>query len=584
MTNTTVGREPVQIVEILQPLCSRTFGSSPCTASGSNDTKCYNTRATCQDTDNFALDTPLSLFFASGELAERNVDGAAYIIPCLTGVSTAPTKINMFGSNPDAKALGNRATVTISFTDFPHTDRIVDPYVANRSWNPLERGSFWTKWIARNKYRANMVVRVYEGYAGEALSSMQVREYRMVGISGPDSSGKVTLSAKDILTTIEERKAQCPVASTGGVWTNFEADSTSFLINTALLADYPSTGVVRIDDELIQYTSIAQQGDLLFVSGLTRGYKNTTPDEHEIDATVQTCVEFEEESIDSILETLLEDYGNIDASFLDTTVWATEIARYASIFNLTRIITAPTAVEDLIAEIQQQFGVYLWWEEREKLVKLKVIRGIDETPTNLNDEVNITAGSWDLKEYPRELVTQVWFYYDRRSGIADVNSPDSYRSLYIVVNTEEESPELYDETSIKTIYCPWASSRAFASDSASRIARMFRDPPRRASLKLDAKDRDIEVGDVVTLSHYLEVDAYGVERTTRWTVIQRDEPEPGHTLSLILEDTTLNGEIFNIADNAEGDYSHGTDADRYVMWITDADGEYPGNYEGAVIS
>ena len=36
--------EPLQIVEVVQPLCSRTFGSAPCLATG---TKCFNTDATC---------------------------------------------------------------------------------------------------------------------------------------------------------------------------------------------------------------------------------------------------------------------------------------------------------------------------------------------------------------------------------------------------------------------------------------------------------------------------------------------------------------------------------------------------------
>jgi hypothetical protein len=53
MTKTTPGREIVQIVRIDQPSCSRTFGVSPCTASGTADTKCYNTRTTCQDLANY---------------------------------------------------------------------------------------------------------------------------------------------------------------------------------------------------------------------------------------------------------------------------------------------------------------------------------------------------------------------------------------------------------------------------------------------------------------------------------------------------------------------------------------------------
>ena len=151
MTDYPVGREPVQIVEILQPLCENVFGVSPCTATGTADTKCYNTRATCQDTANFALGMPLSLYFTKGH-APSDLLGLDYVFPSLVSVSTSPTRANLAGANIDAKGIGNRAVCTIRFKDFQHTDRIVDPYVSGRSWNPLDadRGSFWSRWLARN--------------------------------------------------------------------------------------------------------------------------------------------------------------------------------------------------------------------------------------------------------------------------------------------------------------------------------------------------------------------------------------------------------------------------------------------------
>ena len=76
MTETTPGREPVQIVEIVQPLCANTFGSAPCTATGTNDEKCYNTRATCLDTANYDGSSTLSLYFARGRVGEQGITGS----------------------------------------------------------------------------------------------------------------------------------------------------------------------------------------------------------------------------------------------------------------------------------------------------------------------------------------------------------------------------------------------------------------------------------------------------------------------------------------------------------------------------
>lgn len=245
MTETTVGREPVQIVEIVQPLCSRTFGVAPCTATGTVDTKCYNTRATCRDTPNFLLGTPLSLYFSSGKFGELRVKKNSadtaniYIIPSLLEVSTTPIKINLSGADPDAGGLGNRAVCNVKFIDHPHTDRIVDPYILGRTFTPMNSGSFWTKWMIRNKYRQNIIIKVYEGYIGQALDDMVKRTYFLQSVQGPDSDGRVTVQGKDIIAKLEERKSQAPVASPGKLGSDITEVQTSFDVIGAITSDYP---------------------------------------------------------------------------------------------------------------------------------------------------------------------------------------------------------------------------------------------------------------------------------------------------------------------------------------------------------
>jgi hypothetical protein len=53
MNETTVGREPVEVIEIITPKCVNVHGSAPCTATQTGDAKCFNTRATCNDVDNY---------------------------------------------------------------------------------------------------------------------------------------------------------------------------------------------------------------------------------------------------------------------------------------------------------------------------------------------------------------------------------------------------------------------------------------------------------------------------------------------------------------------------------------------------
>lgn len=543
MTERTPGREPIQIVEIRQPFCSRTYGVAPCTASGPAATRCFNTRATCQDAPNFARGTPLSLFFAKGNVGEREVVGAPYIIPSLVSVSTSPVRVNLAGSNLDAEGLGNRALCTVVFRDHPHTDARVDPYLSVRGGNPLANGSFWTKWLARNKFRQNIEMVVYEGYVGQALSAMVKRTYFLQSVQGPDDGGNITVQGKDVLARLEERKAQAPVASPGKLLGALTSTATTFTVQGALISEYPASGTVRIGDEIMTYTSVTASGTNLVFSGVTRGTDSTTAVEHSDQAAVQECLRFTNQTIYGVLQTLLTTYGKIDASYLDYAGWVTELDNYLPLYRLTTLLTTPTAVTELVSQIQQQTLVYIWWDERDALVRVKAIRGIDTQPPLITAEENIVAGSYKLEERPRERVSQVWMYYGRDKFTRGYDEATAYKNLSLIADLASETEELYGEASIKKIYANWLVTGALADSSASKIITRYVDIPSQVQFQLDAKDRSIWVGDTIRISHWLDVDVYGNRRIRNWTIISAEEVVPGETVEYIAEDTTLYGRI-----------------------------------------
>lgn len=552
MTETTVGREPIQIVEIKQPLCSRVYGVAPCTASGPDALKCYNTRSTCQDTANFAFGTPLSLFFSSGKVSERSVSGANYIIPSLVGVSTSPTKINLAGSNPDAQGLGNRALCTITFQDHIHTDRVVDPYVDGRGTDPLTLGTFWAKWMARNKYRQNIQIVVYEGYFGQALSAMSQKTYFFESIQGPDDGGRITIQGKDILARLEERKAQAPLASPGVLYVAINAAVTSFEVSGAVEADYPATGTIRIDNEIMTYTGRSTSTNGVTFTGVTRGTDGSTAATHNVSALVQNCLRIVDQRVDDTLELLLETYGNIPAAYLDLAGWATEVSTYLSFWRLNALITVPTSVTQLASDIQEQVLVNAWWDEKDALVKLKAIRGVDAEPPLLTAENNIVSGSFVLTEKPRERVSQVWVYFDQRDKTRGANEEANFSSAVIVADLVAEA--LYDEPSIRKIYGTFLSSEALAGTTASKIITRYVDVPSQVQFRLDAKDRQYWVGDTVRISHPNDVDQYGNRRIRQWSIISAEEVEPGETVQYVAEDTTLYGRIYYIMAAGSANY------------------------------
>lgn len=573
MTSATVGREAIQIVEIIQPFCANIFGQAPCTATGDDDTKCYNTRSTCQDTANWNAST-LSLFFSSGDVAEQRVKGAPYIIPSLQSVSTSPSKMNYAAASPDAQGLGNRARCTVVFADHPHTDQIVDPYLSGRSWTPYDkaRGSFWTRWLARNLYRKNVQFNVYEGYAGQPLNAMLKRTYFLEKASSIDSNGRVTLMGKDVLARIEERKAQAPAASPGKLKLAISATQTAMDVANAVASEYPSSGLLRINDELLRYTGTADGAQALLFTGLTRGVLGTTAEAHGVDDGVQICIEYTQASINTVLSDLMTTYGGIDATWLDTTEWANEISDYRSPYKLSAVISEPTSVYKLVSEISEQTLVNIWWDDRAGLVKIKPVRGFVNKPETLSDEKNVISSTLKVVDLPRERVSQVWTYYSLRTKISDSQKVESYLNQFVLADLESETDDLYGAPSIRKIYSRWMTSEPLIRYTARIILNNYATVPQQISFSMDAKDRDYWVGDAFFMSHYLDVDEFGNRRERLWTIISAEESVPGEIVSYVAIETDNLGKLHFIMPTGSADYP-GYD-------VAPVKNCYIGNYDG----
>ena len=117
---------------------------------------------------------------------------------------------------------------------------------------------------------------------------------------------------------------------------------------------------------------------------------------------------------------------------------------------------------------------------------------------------------------PRERASRAWVFYQHRNYVDSFTDADSYRSQSIFADLESETDDLYGEASIRRVYAPWLTSGALADTTASKILTRFVDVPSQVSLQMDAKDRDYWVGDTVTISHFLDVDEFGVRRLRNW--------------------------------------------------------------------
>lgn len=570
-------RSPIIYVAIKQAFCARTYGNAPCTANRSADYKCYNTRSTCQDTANYLAGNPLTLYFCTPEGAVN--PPVPYVIPSLKSVSTSPTKINLASSNPDAQGLGNRALATIAFTDHPHTDRIVDPYLEERSWGNnswgaynTREGSYWTRWLARNKYKNNIEVSVYRGCAGDTLEEMTEYKYFLYSVSGPEADGSFTIQVKDILAQLEERNAQAPAASFGKLYAEITDAATSFEVSGALLSEYETNGVLAVGSEVISYTSVVESENGLTFSGAARGAYNTAAATHSAETLVQRCLVIDNMRVDDLASMLMQDYAGINSSWLSLSDWASEVDRYMSFYRVSGIITAPTGVGKLVSELQTQTLCNFWWDERTATVNMRAVRGIDTKPLTLNDSTNLIKGSLRITEKPRERASQVWVYYNQINPTQKLENETNFSNLFVIANLESETEDLYGSPSVRKIYGRWLTSSALAETTANKTITRYVDIPRQVSFELDLKDRTVWVGDTVFLDHYNFIDEFGARAPRQWTIISAEEIGLCERIKYVAEDTTLYGKIYTIlpadAPNYQGDGS-----DSYSgCYIGDADG------------
>jgi len=547
MSNTDFSREPLQVVEIIQPKCSRTFGVAPCNATG---TPCYNTDATCKFITALDLTDEIVLRFVK-PAANRYVDvpGAfqpSTAIPALMAVSTAPTVLNVASGNSNMSPLGLRAVAQVALKDFPSNDVETDPYVSGRGYDPATKGSFWTKWLARNPYHTGFVMRIYDGYFGDALGDMIKREYFIEKIDASRSS--VAITAKDVLRKVTDNNVSAPPLSNGALTLDLAIGGTSFQVAGAALADYPTSGWVRIGSEVIAYTGRATVGSNIEFTGLTRGALDTTAAAHKQAARVQRVLAYENVPFQDIIYDLLTVWGGIPTSYIDKAAWDAEKDEWRQLFDFTAYLTDPEEVEQLVGEICQQAQANIWWDERVQKIILKAQRP-NFLPRTITQEGDIIADSFSVEEVAKERASQVYVYYGLRNPTLRITDKFSYDRGEVVIDVDKERQ--YGEPAVREIFCRWITQPVLALSLASSYLRRFRDVRRNITFQLTAKDiADFWTGDVANVRHFLYVDADGNERVSQWLITSAETVEQGGVYAFVAEDNESAGLLWEwVADD-----------------------------------
>lgn len=566
--------KPVEIVEIIQPICTRTFGTSPCLATGD---RCWKTDKTCKYRAALDLSGTISLRFVADDVYEwqdnainlltedgdilTTESGFAFLIdyyyqpsldiPALAGYNTAPTVLNVASGSKDKSPLGYRAVCQVNIKDFPWNDVLTDPYVSTRTYKPEQQGSFWTKWLARNPFHVGYTLNVYEGLIGQPLSLMTKREYVIEKIdSGKDG---VSITAKDVLRRVTDTNVTAPYLSQGELALDITNTDTDMIVAGALVSEYPSRGYVRIDTEMIYYTTRFTMSDgNIYFGGLQRGRIGTTAATHNQNDRVQRVLYYVNTSFHDILYDLFVNWGGIPASYIDKAAWNREATTYRPDYLFTTYITDPAKVDEIAGEVCLQSLVNVWWDERVQKIIMKAVK-TEESPYLLTDDDAIVAGSFSIKEKPEERASQVHVYYNQRTPVPSVTDKANYSRVAAWIDVNKQI-QYGGEPQVREMFCRFVPTQAIANALAQNYLSRFSDVRKEITFDVSAKDiESIWTGSVIRVKHYLDVDFTGAARDGVWLITSAEVSRNGLTYRFTAEDSEKGGIVWTWLDDDGND-------------------------------
>lgn len=558
--------EPITLVEIDRDVCSLSFGVAPCPATG---TPCYNTWRTCAAPAAFTVTTQTLRFSKPRADLPLSLDA----VPSVVSTTTAPTELNVGDVDASSGPLGKRAQASVTFQDHPTSDIQLDPYIAQRTYNPLTRGTFWTKMQARWPYHKGRKMRIRDGYIGQNPVDMITREYLIDSIDGPDSRGRVTLRAVDPLRILDDKTSQAPAQSSGELSASINATQTSITVSGAILANYPASGTLRIDDELMTYTGRTEAAGIITFTGITRGTDGTTAASHGSEDRVQTCIRYTDVNAWEVAKDIIQNYAPAAYSFIDLAQWEAEAGQWLDGFIVSSVISKPTGINQLLAELCRDAQFFIWWDERAQKILIRAVRPPSEVPISWSDDANIIAGSQSIQYKTDERISQVWYYYQPRDLSKDLTQEANYRKVRIRIDASSQSEREYNEPAIEKIFSRWVRADAIVTAITTRIINRYRQTPFYLTVSVDAKDRGLWTADVVDVSTRIITNFDGLPTATRYQIISAQETRPGSIVKYVLQNYNFTARYGYYMASDAPTFADATEEQKLVGgWWSDADG------------
>jgi hypothetical protein len=483
------------------------------------------------------------------------------------------------GGSENESPFGRRANLSAILQDHPYDDSAADKYLADRDYTPLERGTFWGKWLARNPYYEGWQVSVYDGYVGQTLAEMSQRLYLLKDIEGPNSNGGVKIIAEDPLRLGDDKRALVPAVSEALLRDAVDATQTTGLVIVSdedevaqELGNTAGTRYIRFDDEIVKYTGYSGTGGEWELTGVVRGALGTSADEHDADEKAQRVVRYEALESWLIAHDIVTNYMPGAAAYTSLSAWDAEASVWLAGFIFTGTIAEPTPANEVLGELCESSLFYIFWNERDQSIDLHAIRAPTTVPPTLTDAGSIVADSFSVKTETEQRLSRVVVYYGQRDPTEALDDGANYANSRLRIDVRAESPEEGDIKRIRRVFSRWITTAPQAIQVAVRLLSRFRNAPRYVRLTLDAKDRALWTAEHVLVEHFSLLDDTGAVDLKRWQIISAEEIMPGEKVVYDLQNAEFYGRLGFWTEDAAVDYASASEAERETngYWTDDA--------------
>ena len=422
------------------------------------------------------------------------------------GFDPTPTRMS------PGSGLGFRGSVRVTFSDFDFGSV----------------GTYFGRLLGANPYYLDRPLKVFSGfYDGITFDwdNFKERLYFIKRIDGPDSRGRVTITADDLLTLLDEDQASTPVtpdAKLAGSLTSSATGTISITDNAGFSA---SGGIAQIGNEFIAYSGISGGASIVITA---RGQYGTAAEAHDADDAVSPCYSYSGENVVDVIYDLIDQFSPIDVStYIDLAAWEAERDNYLVGDLVTGVIPAGTPIKEKIESLCEQVMASVWWDDEDQEIKIKAVGPTVSPSAQLNKTQHILSVGESVQRDPSKAITEVWVYYGRKNHADDDDEPANYSDLYITPDADASAG--HGKPKIKKIFATDipASGTSTVNKLSQRMLAMYSRGENIYTFRLDVKDAGVKTGQLVDAETDLIQGADGVPVANSYLVIERDQISAG---------------------------------------------------------